>query len=70
MSVNLQYSYAKINLSTGLCTSCFTCSYEIPLEDYIPVPFASDNYIGKYYDQSTGIWFEDADFTIEADGLN
>ena len=69
MSINLQYTYAKINTDTGLCTSCMTCSYEINHPAYILVPYGG-GYVGKYYDQSTGIWFEDPNFTIEAEGLN
>lgn len=63
MSVNrLQYNYAQIELDTGLCVGCMTCSYEITMEGFIAVPSASNDYVGKYYHD--GSWYEDAEFTI------
>lgn len=64
----LQYSYATIDLETGECYGCMTYSYEINHEAYIQVPYASRNYVGKYY--KDGIWYEDAEFTILATDLN
>lgn len=59
----LQYNYAKIRLDSGLCVGCMTFSYEIINEAYIPVPRASNEYAGKYYNQADGLWYYDADFT-------
>lgn len=68
--INLQYSYAQIDLIDGYCHSCFTCSYEIIDPEYIPVPSASNDYLEKYYNSSTDLWYEDAAFTIEATEVN
>lgn len=63
MSQLLQYNYAKISLDSGLCTSCFTCSYEIPLPEYIPIPTTGD-YVDKYYNiNGDQMWYWDAEFT-------
>lgn len=63
MSVNLQYTYAKINLETGLCSSCMTTSYEIDNPAFILVP-TLDDYSGKYYNiNSDQMWYWDAEFT-------
>lgn len=59
----LQYNYAKINLTTGECVGCATFSYQINNAAYITVPRASDEYIGKFYNQSNGLWYYDAQFT-------
>ena len=56
----LQYNYAKINLPSGLCTACGTFSYQVPLENYIEVPYATNDYAGKYYDfYGTKMWYHD-----------
>lgn len=58
----LQYNYAGIDLETGRCRSCMTYSYEINDPAFIAIPYASDEYLGKYYHD--GAWYEDAEFTI------
>lgn len=59
----LQYTYAKINLETGRCSSCMTCSYEINNPAYILVPAVSE-YAGKYYNiNGDQMWYHDAAFT-------
>lgn len=59
----LQYNYAKINLITGMCTSCGTFSYQINNPAYIEIPVAVD-YIGKYYNiNGDHMWYHDAAFT-------
>ena len=63
MSVNLQYNYAKIDPSTGRCKSCGTFSYEINHPAYIPVPYATNDYTNKYYNQADELWYLDAGFT-------
>ena len=70
MSMNLQYSYAHIQPSTGLCDSCMTFSYEINHPEWITVPVSSDDYIGKFYNSATDLWYEDSGFTIEATEIN
>ena len=69
-SVNLQYHYAQIDEETGRCVSCFTCTYEIPLSNYILIPDASNDYLDKYYNPSTDLWYIDSDMTIEATEVN
>ena len=70
MSMNLQYNYAVVDTETGRCHACGTYSYEVPLYSYIPVPDASDDYIDKYYSFETGLWYVNAEMTIEATELN
>lgn len=60
---NLQYDYAVVEPDTGYCYSCGTYSYNVPLSNYIPVPNASDEYIGKYYSFETELWYYDSEFT-------
>jgi hypothetical protein len=68
-SVNLPYNYAIINAEYR-CTGCKTYSYEVPLDNFIPVPDASDVYLGKYYNPSTDLWYIDSSMTVEADDVN
>lgn len=70
MSVNLQYNYAQVDPDNGLCVSCMTYSYQVPLNYYIPVPDARDEYVGKYYSFDTDLWYENAEMTIEATEVN
>lgn len=62
-SLNLEYKYAVIDLSTGECLACATFSYEIINEAYIPVPHIYDDYVGKYYNQENETWYYDSEFT-------
>ena len=57
----LQYNYAGIDLDTGRCHSCITCSYEINDPAWIAVPRRYDSYVCKYYHD--GNWYSDAEFT-------
>lgn len=60
----LQYNYAKVEPPTFRCSACFTCSYEIPLEEYIPVPDPIGAYMDKYYNMNGDkMWYWDAEFT-------
>ena len=65
MSINLQYNYAQIDPVTFMCVGCFTSSYEIPIpEEYIVVPYPTDDYIYKYYNfNGDQMWYWDAEFT-------
>lgn len=70
---NYQYSYAVIMLDSGLCIEVVDCTDYIDHEeypDYIEIPEYNEDYLLKYYNQTNGKWYEDADFTIEAEGLN
>ena len=60
---NLQYNYVQINPETGEVLSCFTSSYEIPLPDYIEIPYATNDYAHKFYNASNGMFYWDAEFT-------
>lgn len=66
----LPYNYAKIRVSSGLCVTCATYSYEIINEAYISVPRSSNDYIGKYYNQADGHWYADATFTVACPELD
>lgn len=68
-SVNLPYNYAIIN-EDYRCTGCRTYSYEVPLDSFIPVPSIHNDYIGKYYNPETDLWYEDREYTIEATAIN
>lgn len=63
MAMNLQYTYAVIELNTGLCRGCMTMSYEVNHPSYILVP-TLDDYQGKYYNlNGDQMWYWDEDFT-------
>jgi hypothetical protein len=68
-SVNLPYNYAILD-GNYRCTGCKTYSYEVPLNNFIPVPDADNDYIGHYYSYDTDLWYEDSAMTIEADDIN
>ena len=63
MSINLQYNYANVEPDTGLCVSCMTYSYQVPLSNYIEIPYTTNDYCGKYYNFDNGLWYWDAEFT-------
>jgi hypothetical protein len=63
MAMNLQYTYAVIDLDTGLCRACATRSFEVINDAYILVP-TLDDYRGKYYNiNGDQMWYWDAEFT-------
>lgn len=70
MSMTLAYNYCYINLETGECLGSATFSYEIINDAYLPVPDARDEYVGKYYNRITDLWYEDSAMTIEATEIN
>lgn len=60
----LQHNYAQIDPETFECVACFTCTYEIPLPEYISVPVADPDYYGKYYNMNGDKrWYYDQGFT-------
>lgn len=64
MSMNLQYNFAKVNLTTGRCTGCMTTSDYIDNPAYIEVPYATNDYVGKYYNiNGDQLWYHDSGFT-------
>ena len=69
-TMRLAYHYAQINLETGECVACFTCSYEIPLPNYIRIPSYKGEYVGLFYNQQDGLWYTDGSFTVLTDGFN
>lgn len=69
-SRKLQYHYAQILLPSGFCVGSFTSSDEIIGDEYIVVPRASDDYMDKYYDYNTDMWYLDEDYTVEATEIN
>ena len=62
MSVNYQYKYAEIDVSTGRCKGVRTMTYEVDNPAMIPIPVYDEDYYGKYY--LNGSWWEDAAGTI------
>ena len=70
MSMQLEYNYAHIT-ETGYCDSSMTFSYEINHPDWIAVESSLLNdYLYKYYNRANGLWYVDAEMTIEATELN
>lgn len=63
MSQQLQYNYAIIIVETGFCGACITASNETIHPSYIEVPYATNDYMGKYYNAENGMWYWDAEFT-------
>lgn len=62
MSMQLQYTYAIINVSTGECLSCMTQSFEVNHPSYVLVP-TLDHYVGKFYNAEDQNWYLDGSFT-------
>lgn len=60
MSMNLQYNYAVIDTETFRCRHCGTFSYQVPLSNYIVIPYATDDYLDKYYNlNGDQLWYHD-----------
>ena len=60
----LAYNYAKINLTSGMCTSVGTYSYQVNNPAYIEIPEHDGGYAGKYYNlNGDQMWYWDAAFT-------
>lgn len=58
----LPYNYAILDVN-NCCVGCRTYSYQVPLNNYIPVPRTSDEYIDKYYSYETELWYYDQECT-------
>lgn len=63
MSQNLEFIYAVIDISTGLCLAVCTATSQATGENFILIPHYDESYEGKYYDRETESWFYDAGFT-------
>ena len=60
----LQYNYAVINTTTGMCGACITSTVYRNSPAYIQVPYATDDYVRKYYNiNGDHMWYHDAAFT-------
>lgn len=59
--INLPYTYAIID-ENNRCMACRTYSYEIPLDNYIPVPVLTDEYTGKYYNPADGLFYYEPEY--------
>ena len=58
----LQYKYVGYHTDTGLCHSCITTSYVINAEGWVEVPELNDDYVGKYYNVNTSLFYLDSQF--------
>jgi hypothetical protein len=54
----LPYNYAILD-ANNRCVGCKTYSYQVPLANYIPVPYTTDDYLDKYYNPTDGLWYHD-----------
>ena len=62
MSQLLEFNYAILN-DQYRCVGCKTYSYEVPLDNFIPVPDARNEYIGTYYNPADGNFYYDSAYT-------
>lgn len=65
--MNLQFFYAVLD-ENNCCCGVITSSYEVPLDNYILIDSLNYDYRDKYYKE--GLWYEDSEFTVLAEGLN
>lgn len=64
MSLQLEYNYAVINTTTGMCGACFTTTTRRDSPAYIEVPYTTDDYVRKYYNlNGDQMWYWDENFT-------
>ena len=61
-SINLLYNYVIID-ENYCVTGAVTYSCEVPLDNYITVSDARDEYIGKYYNSEDGLFYYDTEYT-------
>lgn len=61
MSQLLQYNYAAIT-ETGECTGCVTTSYEVNHPQWIEVPVANSDYVGKFYNFDDGLFYYEPEY--------
>lgn len=58
----LPYNYAILD-ENDCCVGVMTYTCEVPLDTYILIPDANNDYYGKYYDRETGMWYYDPEHT-------
>ena len=63
MSQNLEFIYALIDTSTGLCLAVCTSSSPFVGDEFVLIPHLDESYEGKYYNMSDECWYYDAEFT-------
>ena len=64
MSQLLQYNYVSINLESGEVTGCVTVTYVVDHPQWIEVPVATSDYVGKYYNvNGDHLFYWDTEFT-------
>lgn len=57
----LAYTYVILD-ANNRCVGCKTYSYEVPLQNYIPVPSLNDGYLGKYYNPTDGLFYYEPEY--------
>lgn len=62
MSQLLEYNYVIID-ENYCCVGSVTSSVVVPLDTYILVPDARNEYIGKYYNPEDGLFYYDREYT-------
>ena len=63
MSTNLQYIYAEIDVTTGMCIGVLTTTINRDNDPaYVAIDSLNEDYICMYY--LNGAWYEDAAGTI------
>ena len=82
MAINYAYMYAVIeDETTGECIEVQDTTNFILARTHVPITEFNEDYILKYYwplpndpvtsfDDFQGLWYEDAEHTILAEGLN
>lgn len=63
-----QYCYALVKRSTHMCHDVHSTTspeYSDEIDIVISIPDTNYDYLMKYYDESTGKWYYDAEMTNE-----
>lgn len=64
----LAYNYAIVDRASKMCVGVYTSSAELfsnETELYVDIPSYNEEYGFKYYDETTGKWYYDAEMTSE-----
>lgn len=64
MAQQFSYNYAILD-DFGMCEDVRSSSSEVIHPNFIPIEDCNPDYLFKYYNRETGLWYEDAEFTIE-----
>lgn len=65
MAQQYAYHYAIIEENGYCCEVCDTTADHSEYPNYIQIPSYDENYLEKYYNRANGLWYEDAEFTVE-----